>query len=153
MKRLMITITAIVCFCSFGYCQKSDALKWMVGNWKIQAGNNIILEQWQVFNDSILIGKSVFIKNGTDTIPQESIALAFRKGDWYYIPTVNNQNAGQPVAFKIILLKGTEFISENPEHDFPQRIAYRKIKNQLFASIEGRKNGKYNKQNFDFTAE
>jgi hypothetical protein len=43
-----------------------------------------------------------------------------------------------------------EFICENPSHDFPQRIAYRRIENDLFASIEGRKNNKYSKQNYDF---
>jgi hypothetical protein len=111
------------------------------------------LEQWQIANDSTLIGKSLFVKNGTDTIPQETIELAFRNGEWFYIPTVINQNNAQPVRFKVIFSKGTEFISENPAHDFPQRIAYRRIKNQLFASIEGKKNGKYGKQNFDFVTE
>ncbi|NBP69944.1 MAG: hypothetical protein EBU52_14495 [Cytophagia bacterium] len=40
-----------------------------------------------------------------------------------------------------------------PTHDFPQRIAYRRVKNQLYASIEGLKKGKYQKQNFDFILE
>jgi len=125
----------------------------MAGTWKINTGSGSIVEQWHIANDSTLSGKSSFVKNGTDTIPQETIELAFRNGDWYYIPTVKNQNNSQPVSFKVILLKGSEFISENPAHDFPQRIAYRRIKNQLFASIEGRRNGKYSKQNFDFITE
>jgi Domain of unknown function (DUF6265) len=128
-------------------------MKWMVGSWKINTGSGSIVEQWQITNDSTLSGKSYFVKNGTDTIPQETIELAFRNGDWFYIPTVKNQNNGHPVSFKVILLKGPEFISENPAHDFPQRIAYRRIKNQLFASIEGRRNGNYGKQNFDFITE
>jgi Domain of unknown function (DUF6265) len=133
--------------------QKSEQMKWMVGSWKINAGSGSIVEQWHITNDSTLSGKSSFVKNATDTIPQETIELAFRNGDWYYIPTVKNQNNNQPVSFKVILLKGSEFISENPAHDFPQRISYRRIKNQLFASIEGKRNGKYGKQNFDFTTE
>jgi hypothetical protein len=133
--------------------QKSEQLKWISGTWKINTGNGTIVEQWQIANDSTLAGKSYFVKNGTDTIQQETIELSFRNGDWHYIPTVKNQNNNQPVAFKIIFLRGTEFISENPAHDFPQRIAYRRIKNQLFASIEGKRNGKYGKQNFDFVTE
>jgi Domain of unknown function (DUF6265) len=135
------------------FSQKTEAVKWMTGTWKINAGAGTIVEEWKIANDSTLSGKSYFVKNGTDTIPQETIELSFRNGDWYYIPTVKNQNNAQPVSFKIILLKGTEFISENPAHDFPQRIAYRRIKNQLFASIEGKRNGKYGKQNFDFVTE
>jgi fructose-specific component phosphotransferase system IIB-like protein len=153
MKFILLLLFTIFILTSVTKAQHIDALKWLVGNWKIQAGNNVIVEQWQVLNDSTLSGKSVFIKNGTDTIPQETIELAYRNGDWYYMPTVNDQNAGKAVTFKVILLKGTEFIAENPTHDFPQRIAYRKIKNLLFASIEGRKNGKYNKQNYDFTGD
>ena len=133
--------------------QKSEQMKWLTGTWKINTGNGVIVEEWQITNDSTLAGKSYFIKNGTDTIPQETIELSFRNGDWYYIPTAKNQNNNQPVIFKIIFLRGTEFISENPAHDFPQRITYRRIKNLLFASIEGKRNGKYGKQNFDFVAE
>lgn len=133
--------------------QKTDAFKWMIGTWKIITGDGDIVESWHLLNDSTLQGKSYFIRKSIDTIPQETIELAFRKGEWYYIPIVNGQNNNEPVRFKIIFQRGSEFISENPAHDFPQRIAYRRIKKQLFASIEGKKNGKYNKQNFDFSGE
>jgi Domain of unknown function (DUF6265) len=133
--------------------QKADAFKWMIGTWKIITGDGDIVESWQLKNDSTLQGHSYFVRKSIDTIPQETIELAFRNGDWYYIPTVKGQNNNQSVQFKIVFQRGSEFISENPAHDFPQRIAYRRIKKQLFASIEGRKNGKYNKQNFDFSGE
>ena len=148
-KFLMLFLAASIT----SSAQKIDQMKWVVGTWKINAGTNIIIEEWKVSNDTTIAGKSYFIKNGTDTIPQETIEIAFRNGDWHYIPTVKNQNNAQPVPFKVIFLRGMEFISENPAHDFPQRIAYRRIKNQLFASIEGKRNGKYSKQNFDFISE
>lgn len=133
--------------------QQSESMKWMVGTWKIATPGGTVIETWQLANDSTLVGKSSFVKSKTETIPQETMELAYRGGDWYYIPTVQNQNNAQPVRFKVIFAKGTEFISENPAHDFPQRIAYRRIKQSLFASIEGKKNGRYGKQNFDFVAE
>lgn len=130
--------------------QQIKAVQWMQGSWKINTPQGAIVEIWEVKNDSTLAGKSVFVKSNNDTIPQEQIELAFRNGSWYYIPTVGNQNNGQPVSFKLIYLRGTEFISENPAHDFPQRIAYRRIKQNLYASIEGKRNGQHSKQNFDF---
>jgi hypothetical protein len=133
--------------------QKTEQMKWMTGTWKINTGNGIMVEQWHISDDSTLKGRSIFFKNSSDSIPQETIELAFRNGEWYYISTVKSQNSARPVSFKVILLKGTEFISENPQHDFPQRITYRRIKNQLYASIEGRKNGRYGKQNFDYQLE
>ena len=150
MKKLLLPFLV---FSISAAAQKTEQVKWLAGIWKINTGKGVIVEEWKLLNDSTLAGKSYFIQNSTDTIPQETIELSFRNGDWYYIPTVKNQNNTQPVPFKVIFLRGTEFISENPSHDFPQRIAYRRMNNQLFASIEGRKNGKYSKQNFDFRSE
>ena len=150
MQKIFLLIMGSLIFNCTVFAQKAVQMKWITGTWKINAANGVIMEQWQLVNDSTFKGTSVFIKNETDTIPQESIELVYRNGEWYYIPTVASQNNGQPISFKVIFLKGTEFISENPAHDFPQRIAYRQIKNQLFASIEGWKDGRYRKQNFNF---
>lgn len=152
MKKIF-SCAVVLAISTIVFAQKSEQMKWMTGTWKINTGNAVIVEQWQIVNDSTLDGRSVLVRNGSDTIPQESIRLLYRNGDWYYIPIAKGQNNDQPVSFKVIYLKGTEFISENPAHDFPQRIAYRRIKNQLFASIEGKNKNRYGKQNFDFSAE
>ncbi len=150
MKQIACILFAICAYTNPLLSQKTEQLKWMVGVWKTKSSKNPVIEQWQITNDSTLTGRSWLLRNGTDTIPQETIELAYRNGNWFYIPTVKNQNNAQPVSFKLIYQKGTEFISENPAHDFPQRIAYRRMQNQLFASIEGKKNANYGKQNFDF---
>lgn len=142
---MMISLTAAA--------QKSDQLKWLAGSWKLKLEKGEVVEQWRVLNDSTLTGKSFFVTRTRDTIPQETIELAFRKGEWVFIPRVIQQNNNQPVPFKVAFLKGNEFISVNPEHDFPQRIAYRRIGSGLYASIEGNRNGSYAKQNFDFVLE
>lgn len=147
-------IVSFVCLVSTTlWAQQSATPAWLVGTWKINTGNGFIVEQWKQVNDSTLQGKSMFVKAAGDSALQESLELSFRKGVWNYISTVVGQNQGLPVAFKLIYLGRSEFISENPAHDFPQRIAYRRVKNNLFASIEGKRKGKYNKQNFDFVKE
>lgn len=133
--------------------QKADQLKWLLGVWKINTGNGYVVEKWIQKNDSTLTGKSMFVKAPGDSVMQETIELSVRNGQWSYTPTVVNQNNGQPVTYDVLFLGRGEFICENPGHDFPQRIAYRRIKNSLHASIEGRQNGKYSKRNFDFTNE
>lgn len=133
--------------------QKADQLKWLVGTWKINTGNGYVVEQWKQKNDSTFSGRSMFVKAAGDSAIQETIELSLRKGEWSYSPTVADQNGGKPVTFKVTFVGRAEFICENPAHDFPQRIAYRRIKNALHASIEGRRNGRYSKQNFDFINE
>ena len=153
MKKILLCLFILFVQSPDLYLQKSETFKWVVGTWKINTVNGTVCEIWGSGNDSTLNGKSFYIKPNKDTVPQETLQIAFRNGDWYYISQVVGQNNNQSVSFKIIFQRGTEFISENPAHDFPQRIAYRRIKQQLFASIEGKNKGKYSKQNFDFSTE
>jgi hypothetical protein len=133
--------------------QEANQLKWLVGTWRISTGNGYVVEQWKQKNDSTFSGRSMFVKASGDSTLQETIELSVRKGKWVYTPTIANQNNGQPVAFPVIFVGRGEFICENKSHDFPQRISYRRVKNNLHASIEGARGAKYMKQNFDFTNE
>ncbi|MBI3219994.1 MAG: hypothetical protein HYZ44_10810 [Bacteroidetes bacterium] len=150
--RTLLLLTALL-YGSNLHAQKKNNFEWLAGTWKIATPNGSIVEQWKSINDSTLSGKSYFVKSTGDTIPQEIIELRLRKGQWAYVPTVNGQNNNQPTTFQVIFIGKEEFISSNPAHDFPQRIAYRRIKDQLFATIEGIRKGKYAKQNFDFKIE
>jgi len=149
----LIVILALLFTGNIVIAQQTKAVQWMLGVWKISTPQGTVVEIWEAKDDSTLQGRSVFVKTTNDTIPQERIEMAFRNGEWYYIPTVSNQNQGKPVSFKVIFMRGNEFVSENPTHDFPQRIAYRRIKQTMYASIEGKRNGRYGKQNFDFITE
>ena len=84
-----------------------------------------------------------------DTIFSEKISLENRAGGLFYIPTVNNQNNGQAVSFKLISNTNGEYVFENKEHDFPQRIIYKNPANDsLYARIEGTSKGKFHKEEF-----
>ncbi|OOG76195.1 DUF6265 family protein [Algoriphagus sp. A40] len=130
--------------------QQPISMIWMEGVWKIETGRGQIVETWKILNDSTLTGESRFVTTSGESMLQERLELSRRNGVWAYTSTVEGQNNNQPVSFKVIFARGTEFISENPAHDFPQRISYRRVEDRIFASIEGRKNDNYNKQNFDF---
>jgi hypothetical protein len=128
-------------------------MNWLEGTWKIETVKGQIVETWKILNDSTLVGESRFVKTTGESVLQETLEMARGNEEWTYISSVQGQNNNKPVAFKVIFARGTEFISENPDHDFPQRIAYRRVEDRIFASIEGRKNGVYNKQSFDYKKE
>lgn len=151
--KVYIHIFSFLLISALANAQKATQFSWLVGTWKMNARSGYVIEQWKQLNDSTFRGKSLFVKAPGDSMLQESIELSFRKGEWSYNPTVVDQNNRQPVKFQVIFIGKGEFICENPVHDFPQRIAYRRIKNSLFASIEGTRNGKYSKVNFDFLIE
>ena len=150
MKKI---ITLCLLFLSVGVnAQKSDAVKWITGTWVLKTNRGNLVEKWSFINDSTYQGKSLIVKAPGDSALQETIELKFRNKAWSYVPIVQGQNNNQPVAFAIIFLGRDEFIAQNLNHDFPQRVAYRRVKNELFASIEGSRNGKYSKINFDYAA-
>lgn len=130
--------------------QPANPFSWLTGKWGCTTSKGMIWEEWAIVNDSCLTGKSYIVTSKNDTIPQEKITLKLISGGWAYIPEVSGQNQNQPVVFRLLYQGNAEFIAENKDHDFPQRIAYRRIKNQLLASVEGKLKDKYRKQNFDY---
>ncbi len=132
------------------YAQNSLPFSWLEGTWVIQNNHGKIVESWKRLSDSTLVGRSVMVKNLSDTTLLESLQVSFLKGNWYYRSSVEGQNNNTAVNFQMVFLQGEEFIVENVQHDFPTRIAYRRVGNYLYASIEGRKGNKIDKRNFDY---
>jgi hypothetical protein len=115
---------------------------WLLGEWKNNTPRGILYEAWQVKNDSTYAGKSSFVV-GTDTVSSETVELGVRGGKLLYIPTVRNQNNGQPVTFTETTVTAKVLVFENPAHDFPQRITYTQVtSDSLVAVISGKKGEK-----------
>ncbi|RXK60968.1 hypothetical protein ESA94_10970 [Lacibacter luteus] len=128
MKKISILLLLFVAVSSFsnetGWHTSVKSFHWLKGSWQMQTRRGVITEKWAVANDSTLSGESSITRADGTIIPLEKIELAFRKGHYYYIPTVKNQNGEQPVEFKITTHSEKGFVAENPQHDFPKRISY-----------------------------
>ena len=53
-----------------------------------------------------------------------------------------------PVTFRLTKQTGNEVVFENPEHDFPQTILYRRTGDQLYAAVEGKHKGSQRREEF-----
>jgi hypothetical protein len=116
---------------------------WLCGQWSNQYQEIIMLEEWQSIHDTLFVGKSITLVH-QDTEHVEQVQLIQRANQWYYIPTVMNQNEGQPVEFKITHFDSVSFRAENKMHDFPQIIQYRSITpDSIIATISGNQKGKF----------
>lgn len=153
MKQLVSILILSIVISSTGFAQKGDGFKWLTGTWKITGKRGTIVERWVQQNDSTFAGTSIFVKAPGDSAVQERLELRLRAKTWHYVSTVTGQNNNQPVSFEVIFPGRDEFISVNPKHDYPQRIAYRRVGDKLYASIEGNRGGKYVKGNYDFGKE
>ena len=138
-----IYIVSLLLFCCFSCQQKAttytelEKANWFLANWENKTPEGTFSEEWKVDNDSLLLGKSFFIKEN-DTLFSETVRLVQRESDLFYIVTVPNQNEEKPVAFKLTSSTSDYLVFENPEHDFPKKITYKLVnKDSLYAEISG----------------
>lgn len=148
------TLSLLSCCCMIVFTLQAQSRKspdWLVGEWKLTLKNNkTLVESWTKAGDSLLVGESKMVTADGQVTPQETIRLQLKSDGWHYQPTAFGQNENKEVDFKVIFISGLEFIAENPTHDFPQRIQYRRIGDHIYASIEGKNGDKYGKINFDY---
>lgn len=120
MKSVLLCIMWLASIASFG---QSKLPRFLVGTWKIN--NTQQYEHWDELNDSTMKGFSYQIKYGHMTV-SEYLELTQDKEGITYTAAVLNQNKGNSTRFKLIK-KEVGYTFENPNHDYPKQIVYRKI--------------------------
>lgn len=121
---------------------------YLEGKWIINENGSSIHEEWKRESDTLLTSFSYYVEDG-DTTYSETVMLQKIGKDIFYIPAVEH-NPGQ-VRFKLTSLIENTALFENPEHDFPAKIIYKKINiDSLHASVEGMTEGKVKIINYPF---
>lgn len=130
-----------------GDIQKTN---WLLGRWRVNLGNDLIMyEEWKKNSELIYNGRSYMLNEG-DTNLFETIQIRQIKDSLFYAPAVLNQNEGREISFQLTFLSDTAFVFENPNHDFPKRIAYTKVSNDsLVAIVSGKSMGIDKKEKFE----
>lgn len=146
---ILLTLLLISNFC---FAQTfAEKYTWIIGKWELKTTKSTLIEEWKLRDDSTFIGISYSLGSENARKVLETIELRSRNGKSSYVPIVMNQNNSQEVIFEIKAEEQNKFIAENLSHDYPQRICYElKTKEQLYAKIEGIKNGKENKAEWVF---
>lgn len=93
------------------------------GAWKIQ--DREVYEVWKINDDGSMSGYSYRIREGVETIT-EYLDLRGEGGNTIYTATVLDQNEGRGIEFVLSRPDENTWVFENPEHDFPKKILYRK---------------------------
>jgi hypothetical protein len=150
MNTKIYSITFAALILSAGSCKKTAdttsrqiiKAEWLIGSWENNNDMGNLSENWEKINDSVFHGTSHFIK-GKDTLFSESVELTQKGADLMYSPQVKGQNNDLPVTFKMTSATANELTFENPAHDFPQKITYKRItKDSIVAEISGMQQGK-----------
>ena len=119
-----------------GAAPKIAELVWMSGDWQTAPGGRAQIEEhWTRPAGGTMIGVGRTVA-GDKTVEFEFLRIEQRGDDIFYVA---NPNAQCPQTdFKLTRLSGQEVVFENPEHDFPKRVVYRKKSDgSLLASVDG----------------
>lgn len=141
MKSFLTTNVLLAALCISGYAQNATLANFtgLAGCWERNERGLLINEMWMKPAGTSMIGAGRTVKNGKTT-DYEFLRIEQREDAIYYIakPRAN----AQETAFKLKTWSANDFVFENLEHDFPQRILYKVNGNSLAARIEGTRNGK-----------
>ncbi len=115
-------------------------LAWLTGCWAREGKEAGTGETWMPPAGGTMLGMSRSVKDGKTNFIE---FLQIRTGPESKLQYVVLMPGQTEVAFTLTKLTATEAVFENPAHDFPQRIIYRREgKAKLFARIEGPDKGK-----------
>lgn len=126
---------------------KVEQLAWMAGSWEGTAGKASLEEHWTDAKGGTLFGVSRTIVGGK-TVAFEFLRIETRADGIFYVAQPGDR---PPTDFKLTKLEGQSVVFENPAHDFPQRIIYRRnTDGTLHARVEGERAGQLRGQDFHF---
>lgn len=131
---------------------KLDKMDWVLGYWEMRSPDgSSVTESWIRTDDTSYAGVGKFNDSTGRVQSSEEIRIVLRNELLWYIPTVSDQNGGQPVPFVEKEYSDSMVIFENMQHDFPQRIVYQRVgKDSLLAYIEGEIEGEPQRMEFAY---
>jgi hypothetical protein len=107
---------------------------WLAGCWELRAPNRITLEMWMPALGDMMLGASRTTV-GTRTSEFEQLRLAPQGDRIVYTSLPSGQ---REASFTSSIVSDSLLVFENPQHDFPQKIVYRRRgADSIVAQIEG----------------
>lgn len=111
-------------------------LNWLEGTWmrtNTKPGRTSY-EYWKRSSTGEMMGYNVLLQ-GTDTLSFEKMTILSKDNILYFVADIPENKA--PVFFQLTSLENLSFTCENPAHDFPKRIVYRRTDDRITATISG----------------
>jgi len=142
-------VASILCVADLGFAQQMtvDRVAWLQGCWRSTRGETTIEEQWMAPRGGAMLGMGRTVR-GSKLVEYELVLIKEQEGRLTY----EAHPSGQPSAtFTAATTSDTSVVFENPQHDFPQRVGYRRSgADGLDAWIEGQANGKSRRVDFSY---
>jgi hypothetical protein len=150
----MISLVSLVTMAAWAWSAQGtaqaltiDKVGWLQGCWQLTSGERVVEEQWMAPRGKSILGMGRTVRGDT-LVEYESVLIKQQDGRLAY----QAHPSGQPSAtFLASTATDAEVVFENPTHDFPQRVGYRRDgPDSLVAWIDGVREGKTRKVEFPY---
>lgn len=122
---------------------------WLAGCWDPQGREPGSTEQWMPPAGGLMLGMARTLRQGRVVEFEFMQIRAEADGQLVYVAQPQGR---PPTEFRLVRQGEAEAVFENPTHDFPQRVIYRRESAQrLVARIEGSMQGKARGVDFPMT--
>jgi hypothetical protein len=111
-----------------------ERLSWLAGCWVQQRPSGTVEEYWMKPAGGTMLGMGRTVRDGK-TIEYEFVQIREVDGKLTYVAKPSGQ---AEATFPIKTFSDSEVVFENPTHDFPQRVIYRRTAD---GSVHGRVEG------------
>lgn len=130
MRRLLFLFT--LCFSPLAHAQMLGELHWLKGCWRAEGGRSLITEVWTAPPMPAMLGYSYTTREGhVRAWEQTRIELIDGVPHFVAMP-----NGAPPVAFRMRATSEPNHVwFDNPAHDFPQTVEYRREGDRLHAAV------------------
>jgi hypothetical protein len=151
MRRTIALLSGVLlAFATAAGCADAPVARsfaWLSGHWCSQSADQLLEEYWLPPNADLAIGVGRTLKAGK-IVTFEFMRIETRDGATNYLAMHDGKPA---VAFRLTASGPDWARFENPQHDFPKRVEYRRTPAGLHAEIAGPgKDGKEVVMPFDY---
>ena len=122
-------------------------LGWLSGHWCLESGGALIEELWLPPRGNLMLGVGRTVKDG------KVLTFEFMRieSDTDVTNYISQHDGEAPVTFRMTASGANWARFENPAHDFPKRVEYRRTPKVMHAEIAGPdKDGKESVMRFEY---
>jgi hypothetical protein len=146
MAPFSLRVQLLLALVAAGTPETIDRVAWLQGCWQLDSGTRVVEEQWMAPRGGVMLGMGRTVRDGK-VVEYESVLLREQDGKLAY----EAHPSGQPSAvFVSSTIDESTVIFENPAHDYPQRVGYKRERDSLLAWIDGTAGGKSRRVDFPY---
>lgn len=124
-----------------------DQMGWMKGCWTQTRPNGVVEERWMAPGGGVMLGMGRTVRDGK-LRDYEYTRIVEVDGSLAYMAEPSGQ---EKATFPLKSLTADMAVFENPAHDFPQRVIYRRLgADQIIGRIEGQIGGQAKSVDFPY---